>query len=148
MRPRIRSASKLITSCKIIWKTPSISTEGPPWRSRDSWSADRAVQGSEFKVQGGEGKIEPGTLNRAMRGARSEKQFPAIIQRADAVELGMLDVFQLRGVAAGQDAALEAELAGFFDACLGLRDAANFSGETDFTEKDRPRIEGVFPAAR
>ena len=60
----------------------------------------------------------------------------------------MLDVFELRGVARRQDAAFEAELAGFFDPRFGLRDAADFSGQADFAEENCFGIEDVFPAAR
>lgn len=60
----------------------------------------------------------------------------------------MLDMLQLRCVARRQDAALKAQLTGFFDARFRLGNAANFSREPDFAEKDGLGIERVFPAAR
>ena len=68
-----------------------------------------------------------------------KEQFPTFVERADAGELRMLDVFQLRDIARRQDAAFEAELAGFFDARFGLGDAADFAGEADFAEENRFR---------
>jgi hypothetical protein len=47
----------------------------------------------------------------------------------------MFDMFQLRGVARRQDAALETEFAGFLDSGFGLGDAADLSGQADFAEE-------------
>ena len=60
----------------------------------------------------------------------------------------MLDVLQLRHIARRQDAALEAELAGFFDPGFGLGNAANLAGKADFAEEDRFRVDDIVPAAR
>ena len=60
----------------------------------------------------------------------------------------MLDVFQLRDIARRQDAALEAELAGFFDPGFGLGNAANLAGKADFAEENRFRVDDIVPAAR
>ena len=60
----------------------------------------------------------------------------------------MFDVLQLRGVAGGEYAALEAELAGFLDTGFGLRNAANFAGQANFAEENCSCVEDGFPAAR
>src|SRR5688500_5242091 len=60
----------------------------------------------------------------------------------------MFDMFQLRAVAGGKNAALKAELSGFLDAGFRWRYAPNLSGQTDFSEKNRFRIENVLAAAR
>ena len=49
----------------------------------------------------------------------------------------MSDMFELDRVAGRQDAAFEAELAGFLDSGFSLGDAANFAGEADFAEENR-----------
>jgi len=77
-----------------------------------------------------------------------KQQLPTFIERADAGEAGVLDMFQLRDIARRQDAALEAELAGFFDAGFGLGNAANLAGKADFAKEDRFRVDDIVPAAR
>ena len=57
-----------------------------------------------------------------------EEKFPTLLERADAGEFGIFDIFQLHGVADRENAALEAELAGLLDPRFGLGDAANFTG--------------------
>ena len=77
-----------------------------------------------------------------------KEQLPALLDRTDPGQFRMRDMFELDRVAGRQDAAFEAELAGFLDSGFSLGDAADFAGEADLAEKNGFGIEDRFAAAR
>ena len=81
-------------------------------------------------------------------GDRLEQKFPALLQRAHASELWMLDVGELGAVTRWEYATLEAQLSRLFDPRFGLGDAADFSSQTHFPKKDGPRINAFLFVAR